>query len=161
MALDVEAMYLRYGPMVLRRCRSMLRDEQEAAEAMQETFARLLARSHALDLTGGSSLMYRIATNVCLNRIRSRARHPEDPDTDLLQRIAVATRDDERIGARRLLIRLFTQEQESTGAIAVMHLLDGMTLEEVADLVGLSVSGVRKRLRVLRARLEEMEAGCR
>ena len=33
----------------------------------------------------------------------------------------------------------------------VMHLVDGMTLQEVADAVGMSLSGVRKRLRSLRA----------
>jgi len=115
MAVDVEAMYRRYGPMVLRRCRSMLRDEQEAAEAMQETFVRLLVRRESLDLRGGSSLMYRVATNVCLNRIRSRRRHPEDLDTDLLHRIAVATRDDERAGARQVLVRLFAREKDAVG----------------------------------------------
>ena len=38
-----------------------------------------------------------------------------------------------------------------------MHLLDGFTLEEVAEEVGMSVSGVRKRLRGLRASLHELE----
>ena len=32
-ALDVEALSLRYGPMVLRRCRRLLRDEDEALDA--------------------------------------------------------------------------------------------------------------------------------
>ena len=40
--------------------------------------------------------------------------------------------------------------------MAVLHYRDGMTLEEVAGEVGLSVSGVRKRLRGLRARLGEL-----
>jgi RNA polymerase sigma-70 factor (ECF subfamily) len=38
-----------------------------------------------------------------------------------------------------------------------LHLLDGLTLEEVAQEVGLSVSGVRKRLRTLRAHVEALE----
>ena len=41
--------------------------------------------------------------------------------------------------------------------MAVMHLLDGMTLEEVAAEFGLSVSGVRKRLRTLKAHVVELE----
>ncbi len=41
--------------------------------------------------------------------------------------------------------------------MAVMHLLDGMTLEQVAREVGMSVSGVRKRLRKLRSRVAELE----
>jgi DNA-directed RNA polymerase specialized sigma24 family protein len=46
----------------------------------------------------------------------------------------------------------------STRTIAVLHLVDGMTYEEVAREVGLAVSGVRKRLRTLRAHLRELEA---
>ena len=65
---------------------------------------------------------------------------------------------EERTAARLVLAKLFRREQESTATIAVMHLLDGMTHQEVADAVGMSVSGVRKRLRVLRARLHTMEA---
>jgi RNA polymerase sigma-70 factor (ECF subfamily) len=40
--------------------------------------------------------------------------------------------------------------------MAVLHYLAGLTLEEVAVEVGLSVSGVRKRLRSLRRALGEM-----
>jgi len=38
-----------------------------------------------------------------------------------------------------------------------MHLVDGMTLDEVARESRLSVSGVRKRLRGLKGRLAELE----
>ena len=38
-----------------------------------------------------------------------------------------------------------------------MHLFDGLTLEETAREAGLSVSGVRKRLRGLKGRLAELE----
>ena len=42
--------------------------------------------------------------------------------------------------------------------MATLHFVDGLTLEEVAGEVGMSVSGVRKRLRALRATLVELEA---
>ena len=41
--------------------------------------------------------------------------------------------------------------------MAVLYYVDGMTLEEVAREVGMSVSGVRKRLLGLRKSLQEME----
>jgi RNA polymerase sigma-70 factor (ECF subfamily) len=55
-----------------------------------------------------------------------------------------------------LLDRLFGRHPESSRTIAVLHYVDGLTLEEVADEIGMSVSGVRKRLRALRASLTEM-----
>ena len=41
--------------------------------------------------------------------------------------------------------------------MAVLHYVDRMTLEEVAEEMGMSVSGVRKRLRGLHAALHELE----
>ena len=57
-----------------------------------------------------------------------------------------------------MLDRIFQNERPSTRTMAVMHLLDGLTLEEVAAETGLSVSGVRKRLRTLRSNVRELEA---
>jgi RNA polymerase sigma-70 factor (ECF subfamily) len=67
-----------------------------------------------------------------------------------VQRIA-DTADGERLAnARSMLGRLFGSEPTSSQSIAVMHLVDGMSLDEVVRQVGMSVSGVRKRLRSLR-----------
>ena len=162
MAIDVESCYRRYGPMVLRRCRGLLGDEERAVDAMQDVFVQLLTHEARLRDAGLSSLLYRIATNVCLNRLRSRRRRPETPDVDLVERIAALGPDaDGRAHARGVLGRLFGRERESTRVIAVLHLVDGMTLQEVADEVGMSVSGVRKRLRGLRAELETLTAADR
>jgi RNA polymerase sigma-70 factor (ECF subfamily) len=155
-AVDVEALYTRYGGMVFRRCRALLRDDEKAADAMHDVFVQVLRREHALTEAAPSSMLFRIATNVSLNRIRGEHRRPEAPDDDLLRRIAAAG-DEHRSTARAMLERIFGAEPESTRTMAVMHLLDGMTLEEVAAEVGLSVSGVRKRLRTLRARVSELE----
>jgi RNA polymerase sigma-70 factor (ECF subfamily) len=53
---------------------------------------------------------------------------------------------------RLLLDDIFASEKESTRTMAVLHYVDKLTLEETAECVGLSVSGVRKRLRRLRER---------
>ena len=56
-----------------------------------------------------------------------------------------------------MLKHLFNREPESTRTIAVMHLLDGFSLKDVAEEVGMSVSGIRKRLRNLKGKLKELE----
>ncbi len=153
MAVDVEGFYRRYGPMVLRRCRRLLADPDQAWDAMQDTFVQLLRYESRLDAAAPSSLLFRIATNVCLNRLRTRKRKPEDRDEALLQELATV---DDHVGksvTRGLLAQLFGGESESTSAMAVMHWVDGMTLEEVARETGMSVSGVRKRLRQVKERV--------
>jgi len=156
-ALDIEALSQRYGPMVLRRCRHLLRDEDEAMDACQDVFVRLLEHRDRIEARFPSSLLYRIATNVCLNRIRYRKRRPTTSDDAVLCTIASAQAPGAREEARLVLDRLFVRHPASSRTIALLHYLDGLTLEQVAEVVGLSVSGVRKRLRGLRHTLKEME----
>ncbi len=159
MAVDVESLYRRYGPFVLRRCRRMLADEPQALEAMQDVFVRVLRRQETMTDEGLGGLLFRTATNVCLNRLRSQARRPQVPVGDLLERLPEAERHGNRAEARDLLRAAFADEPESSATIVVLHLHDGLTLEQTARFVGMSVSGVRHRLRVLRAKLEELRDG--
>ena len=154
--VDVEALSRRYGPMVLRRCRRLLGNEDQALDACQDVFVRVIERRGRLDARFPSSLLYRIATNVCLNRLRDSRREPVTRDEAILLEIARAEEPGGASEARLTLARLFGRHPESSRAIAVLHYVDGLTLEEVAEATEMSVSGVRKRLRRLRASLTEM-----
>ena len=145
------------GRWSLERCQYLLKDEEEAWDAMQDVFVKLLRNEKKLQHDKPSSLLMRIATNECLNRIRSRKRKPAEPDDDLLARIASAEDEEEQTLARSMLDKIFSREKESTRTIAVLHLLDGLTLEETAQAVGMSVSGVRKRLRNLGEHVKELQ----
>ena len=157
MALDVESLYRKYGPMVLRRCRSLLRDEEQALDAMQETFVKLIRYRERLTDAAPSSMLYCIATNICLNVMRSSRRRPQTAGDEALERIASTEDVEGRVLDRHFLDAIFRKERASTRTMAVLHYVDGMTLEEVARHTGLSVSGVRKRLRLLKERTQTME----
>ncbi len=154
--MDVESLYRRYGPMVLRRCRAILRDEEWALDAMQETFARVLAHASRLNDRYPSSLLYRIATNVCLNMLRARRRRPTaSADPDLLPGEGNM---EERVLDGLLLEQVLQGESEGVRRAVLSHYRDGETLKEAARELGLSVSGVRKRLLSLRRRGEALRA---
>jgi RNA polymerase sigma-70 factor (ECF subfamily) len=154
MAVDIDSLYRTHGPVVLRRCRTLLRDESKAVDAMHDVFVELLRRENRLDARAPAGLLLTTATHVCLNRLRSERRRPEDPDHDLLARIASLGSSAENLSlARRALDRIFGGEPASTRLIAVLLYVDRLTLDEVAAEVGMSVSGVRKRLRTLKQRL--------
>lgn len=154
--VDLAHCYRRYGPLVYRRCLRLLRSPAQAEEAMQDVFVELLRRRERLHDRGLSSLLFRMATQVSLNRLRTRRRHPEDEDQRLLSQIAHDQELEARSLADALLAGLFGREPPSTRVMATMHYVDGMTYEEVAAEFSMSVSGVRKRLRGLRERLLEM-----
>lgn len=141
--------------MVLRRCERLLGSADEARDACQDVFVRLVQHRSRLDGTYPSSLLYRMATNICLNRIRERSRRPATDGEAQLFGIASAAEPDGQSQARILLDRLFGRHPQSSRTMAVLHFVDGLTLEEVAEETGLSVSGVRKRLRRLRQSLQE------
>jgi RNA polymerase sigma-70 factor (ECF subfamily) len=105
--------------MVLRRCRRLLGDEERARDAMHDVFVQLLRREATLADSAPSSLLFRIATNVCLNLLRGDRRHPETRDEELLLQIAHAEDIESATSARRLLGRLFGPDRESTRTIAV------------------------------------------
>ena len=150
-------LYEAYAPMVFRRCVFLLKDDSEAKDMVQNVFLRVYERVESLDLSQPSSLLWNTATRLCLNRIRDKKRRGLDVDTsELLLTIACAEEENGR-EAGGILARIFSKEQESTRTIATLHYVDGMTLEETAETVGLSVSGVRKRLRTLQARIKNLE----
>ncbi|MGC3999565.1 MAG: sigma-70 family RNA polymerase sigma factor [Anaeromyxobacter sp.] len=158
MAVDVEAYYRDLGPMVLRRCRRLLRDEEKAVDAMHDTFVNLLRAGDRLSHQAPASLLLRIATHVCLNRLRSERRHPEDRDEEALLAIAAAEEPEAQSLSRFVLRDILGREPESTRVMAVLHHVDGLTLEEVGREVGLSAAAVRKRLRGLKARVAALAA---
>jgi len=84
--MDFDPLYRQFGPLVFRRCRRLLSDDAQAADAMHDVFVALLRRR---DITPNSppAMLYKIATDVCLNRLRTRRRHPETTEAELLDSI--------------------------------------------------------------------------
>lgn len=72
--------YGRYRPRVESLCRRMLTNPHDAQEATQEAFLRVFQALHSFN--GRYQLgawITRIATNVCLDTLRSQARRPSQP----------------------------------------------------------------------------------
>ncbi len=149
-SLDTEGLYRLYSPMVLRRCRRMLRNEEAAADAMQETFVRVLRRREELVVSHPSSLLYRVATNVCLNILRDTRRRPTVSADPMLPLLEGRERLEDDVLDACVVEQLFSGAREGTRAAAEMLFLEGRTLAETAREVDLSISGVRKRIRTLR-----------
>jgi RNA polymerase sigma-70 factor (ECF subfamily) len=129
----------------------LLRDEVAANDAMHDVFVELLRRRNTLEDRGLTGLLLTVATNVCLNRIRARGHRPEVPQSDSVFEIASLDPVEERTLTRQWLDHLFDRHPQTTRMIAFLYYLDRLTLEEVANEVGMSVSGVRKRLQSLQS----------
>ena len=121
MALDVESLYKKYGPMVLRRCRGLLKQEDRALDALQDVFVQVIRLQERLEDRGLSSLLYTMATNICLNTIRKENRQPQTWEDQILQEIAGADDHEDRSIARHLAENFFTGEMASSRTLAVLY----------------------------------------
>jgi len=140
-------LYTAYGGSVYGRCRYLLKDTSKAEDAMQEVFARALTHSETLH-AGSSPLAWlmKIATHHCLNQLRAeRAPWRRWFERDELAR---PEGDDgaRKLETRELVRSLLSRVDVETQAAVVHYWVDGMTLEEVAAMLGRSVPTVRKRL---------------
>lgn len=146
---ELSQLYERYGHVLFHRCRSILRDDQEAHDAVQETFARVIRNAEQFRAQSSPlTWMYRISTNYCLNQLRNRRgreRKHEDHREEIGGPSITAPDGDESWDQQRILSLLDGCDQE-TKACVVHTFFDDCTREEVARLVGISVPTVRKRI---------------
>ncbi len=144
--MTFEELYTKYSPMVYRRCYSMLKDEQLAADCMHDTFLKVHSRWKTLIMEFPSSLLYTMATNHVLNVIRDSKASIED---DTLEAIAGAYCTLTEVSNRSLISKILGNSDEKSGTMAVMHYSDGWSVAEVAGHFKVSIPAVRKRLKKL------------
>lgn len=152
--MEVEIYYKRYGAMVLRRCRKLLGNEEMAQDALQECFMRVL--NSGVPEVCGSSYFYTVATRLCLNILRSkeyrRGLAPQGECVDLMSQLDL----ENHALHRNFLGKFFNLISERDREIAIYFYLDEMTLEETANLAGLSVPQIRRRLQALKSKVNEL-----
>lgn len=165
-ALDDSAafgqLYARYMPRVYRFCRTRTSNEEDAADLTQQTFVRAFSAlgRYRVGSQGFAPWLFRIARNAATDAHR-RARHtvplddiadvPSDSTTDPAAR---ALASDDLAGLRRALATLRPDIRD----LITLHFTVGLTVGEVAAVVGKSESATRMQLwRTLRALREETQ----
>jgi DNA-directed RNA polymerase specialized sigma24 family protein len=103
-------------------------------------------------------LLYTIATNVCLDRLRAKKRR-NIRETDGEKEFSAVDGCYEQVDAELLVQLILEDESEETCKICYMYHADGMTLKEIGKTVGMSVSGVQKKLETFKGRARMRLAG--
>lgn len=145
---ELRELYERYAFVIHHRARGILGTDEDAADAVQETFARVILhwdtfRRQSSPLTW----MVQISTNYCLNRLRDRRAHARKHDHRKADIVGDGiTRSDAhgRIDASRLRALLVDEDEETQRIILYLY-FDDLTREDAARMVGISVPTLRKR----------------
>jgi RNA polymerase sigma-70 factor, ECF subfamily len=151
-------LYRQYGPVVYRRCLRLLKDPEASRDATQEVFAKLVRDVVKLgDRETCLPWIYRVTTNHCLNHLRDRKRHAEEP-LEPAREVESSSRAD--ISSDRALAHaILSRFDAATRVIAVGVLVDGMDYEEVANAVGVSRRTVARKLERFLEKARELLAG--
>jgi RNA polymerase sigma-70 factor (ECF subfamily) len=160
-ATRVDALYRRYHPLVYRLAlRYGHGDHAWAEDVMQEVFIGLFDVIDRLDERDGlEPWFYRVTTNRCLNRLRSRRVRQSAPIRWLLGDKAPAPVDPERLAAARqglaqcwrALDRLSPKERV---AFCMYH-LDGKRQSEIGEVLGHTKGYVCKLIKRAEARVRD------
>jgi RNA polymerase sigma-70 factor (ECF subfamily) len=169
----VEELLGRYQGKIFNLAMSILKNESDAEEASQDVFMTVIRKVNTFK--GNSafySWIYRICVNTCLMRLRGRRRSdtvaiedfmpvftedgmhasPMDDWSKEVERKAL----NEELGN---MIRKFTEElSEKYRVVFVLSDIEGLSNEETARILGMTVPAVKSRLHRARLYLREQLA---
>ncbi len=153
--------------------RRMLADPDEAADATQEVFVRVM-RS-VLGFRGEAAFgtwLHRVTVNVCLTMLRKRSKAREtglvagnspfampDDESDLASDLGAPEERAETADLVRRSELALAELPEDARTVVVLRDVEGLSTKEVADLLGITENLVKVRLHRAHARLREMVLG--
>ena len=172
-----ETLLARYEDKVFRLAFRFVRNESDAKEILQDTF---LAIWRKLDTFKGdaqfSSWVYRVAANAALMRLRTQRRHPEVSTEELPagfldqqhygQMLSPGENWSRRPDDELQSSELRTHIQSAVDALPEIYRtvflvrdVEGLSTEETAELLGISIPTVKTRLHRARMALRESITG--
>ena len=154
-----------YQRMVFSLARKLLCDEEEAKDAVQDTFLKLW--QNIRDYKRGANVatwIYTIASRVCLDRLRRKQRElPLPADEELLRAYVEENSPERRLENSELarIIRLLAEElSPKQQLVFTLSHLEGLTTDEIMEISGLDASQIKSNLYVarqsIRKRLKEL-----
>lgn len=155
-----EQLVLRYQKRVVANCRCITRDLNNSEDLAQEVMVKVYFSLNTFE--GRSSFRYwlqRIKVNHCLNYLKRQEgrryvaiEEPEAEGVDQLKVEATAEQSAVAVGEREMIGRVLDSMSTTLRLPLILCDMDELSYEEVAHLLGVSLSAVKMRIK--RAREE-------
>lgn len=145
---EVGRLYDEYGAALYRYALMILADGAAAEDAIQQVFVRLLTQDRRIE--HDEHYLRRAVRNECYTALRGRARRPAD--APLLECVAKDTRPEGRLALEAAIRELPAEQRE----VLHLHVFEGRTFQEVADIAGESINTVASRYRYAMTKLRQM-----
>jgi len=161
------AILTKYNRRLYRIARGIMRNDTEAEDAVQEAYIN--AFTHLATFRGDSSLstwLSRIVMNEALGRLRTRRPMAEFVEVEtpsqaaeIIQFPNTVRTDPERTMAQRELLRLVERVTDELPdvyrTVFVTRVIEGMSVEDTAELLGIRTETVKTRLHRARKLVRE------
>jgi RNA polymerase sigma factor (sigma-70 family) len=148
---SLDALFRAEAPPLLRKLSRRTSSHEEAMDVVQDAFLQLLRAAPNAEIREPAAYLQRIAQNLLKKRAKqatARSTHLHDALEDhVIQDFSAGP--DEILINRQLLERYeaaVLRLAPKTQRIFLLHRKSGLTYVEIADTVGLSVSGVEKHM---------------
>jgi RNA polymerase sigma-70 factor (ECF subfamily) len=167
--IDTGELFELYHDRIYRYVLRLVKNPAEAEDLTQDTFLRAYRGRESLrDPQAVRGWLYRIATHVCLDRLRQRKPQVSIDTGEGADRVNVAVSKSpsvleitERKETSACVQRCLDFLPDSYRAVILLHEAHSLTAAEIADLLGVTVMTVKIRLHRARRKLQRvMETGC-
>lgn len=137
--MTVEELVDEYSNMLFRICLVVAGNEWDAQDVIQDVFCRYIEHAPKFcDSEHERAWLIKVAVNRCRDIHRFRLRHPQ---TDL-EEISAYCELPEQSEVLAALMRL----PESLKSVIYLHYIEGYKTAEIADMLGISLNAVKKRM---------------
>jgi RNA polymerase sigma-70 factor, ECF subfamily len=131
---------------IRRSARRILKDDDEAQDIAQEVFLRALRKEEAEGITAPPAWLYRVAINLCLNRLRD-ARRRRELMLQYLPEVWLPAPPD----ASATLHQLVGEIPDDLECAVLRHYVGDETHHEIARVMGVSRRTVGNRIAAFHA----------
>ena len=147
--------YERYGALMRRRCRRILRDDALADDALQEAFVNLIrygAQFRAADAK--LRWLYRLSDRCCFGQLNRRRRVQAREQGGELPDVSVPAAP---VEARDRVMRILGALSDMERRLAVLAYVDEFSQGEIGHETGWSRQTINKKLKAIRSKAQRLE----
>jgi len=139
-----EALYLRYRDWTVRLAYRFAGNADDALDVLQDTFAYLLKKFPGFELTARmTTFLYPAVKHLAL--ARRRRRHDPIPDDEHPEAMAVPPAQPDAT-SRAELAAVLANLSAGQREVLLMRVVDGLSLDEIAQALAIPVGTVKSRL---------------
>lgn len=154
---QIRDLYERYAPMVHRRCFTFLKSKEDAWDATQEVFMKLMRSLDTIQKKESTySWLLSTSTHHCLSLLRKR-KHLLFDEAIHSSQGEEGTQQENALVLKELFRHFLSPWDEKMREVVIYTYIDGYKQDEIAKLTGMGESTIRRYLTKFRRRSSESD----